>query len=379
MPLKILVVMEENSWVNIHIANSLEAMGHNVSRFYFGDSVCEFYGYTRRHEHIEKNKKLVSFAKSLRDKQGLDLIFCYVYDDFLMPKYAKALSDLKVFMVNYNVDMAIQWFRQIRTACYFDIMLCAQPDNMDNLRKYSKKVYYFPMAAQSVTSLSSNVEKIHDVTFLGTALPYRRYALSQLAKSSVPLSIYGKYWDSTQPNVYIRNIPRLLNDMRYYAWPRFRAEGLAYLWQIFLKRLRSDKSKVIDNHIPMTMIKGSVSNGDLLTIFQRSKINIGLTRYAIDDPNKVGHCQMRLRDFEVPMTGGFYLVEKSSGYDQAFIDGKEVVTWQTIPELVEKINYYLKHDDEREAIAAAGQKRAMQDHTWAARFNTLFLELGLNA
>ena len=36
---------------------------------------------------------------------GLDLIFCYVYDDFLLPEYAKLLEQLDVPMVNYNVDM----------------------------------------------------------------------------------------------------------------------------------------------------------------------------------------------------------------------------------------------------------------------------------
>lgn|SRR3990167_924177 len=378
MTLKILVVAENNSWMNPHIVNSMEAMGHRVNRFYYGDYVGEFYGHARRHEQIAKNKMLVNLAKSLQDENGLDLIFCYVYDDFLMPQYAKALSDLHIPMVNYNVDMPGQWFRQTRTASYFDLMLCAQLDHIMDLKKYSKKVLYFPMAALSKSPNSSNnIEKINNIAFLGTATPYRRYVFSHLAKQLHDFSIYGKYWNELQSDAIIRHISRTFKDIRYYGWPRYRAEGVSRLWKIFLERLSIRKNKILDDYIPSQLLKGKLSDDDLLTVFQRSKINIGVTRCENDNPHQIGRCQMKLRDFEVPMAGGFYLVEKAPGYDQLFVDGKEVVTWQTLDELSEKIDYYLKHDDEREAIALAGQKRAMRDHTWEARFNTLFLELGL--
>lgn len=87
---------------------------------------------------IEKNHALLTIAKKLQDTSGLDLIFCYVYDDFLLPKYAKALSCLNVHMVNYNVDMQSHWIRQIRIAPYFDIMLCAERRNMEHLACYAK-------------------------------------------------------------------------------------------------------------------------------------------------------------------------------------------------------------------------------------------------
>lgn len=370
--------MEKNCWMDVHIAHGLELMGHAISRFYFGEYLCEFYEHKRRPEQIKKNIELVNAAKTLRDTVGLDLIFCFVYDDFLMPKYAKILSNLNVCMVNYNVDMPSQWYRQIRTACYFDLILCGQPDNIECMRQYSKKVLYFPMAANSLQrDAFAASEKIHDVSFIGTAFPYRQHVLSELSKSSIRLSIYGKYWDGSHPNVYYRSMQKTLSDIQYYAWPRLRAEGLSSLFKVMFNRLLSDDKNKFDFYIPPEIIRGKTSDRDLPILFYRSKINIGLTRYALNDPYCIGRCQMKLRDFEVPMAGGFYLVEKAPGYDREFLDGKEVVTWQTLPDLSEKIHYYLKHDDEREAIALAGQKRAMRDHTWTVRFNTLFSELAL--
>ncbi len=46
-------------------------------------------------------------------------------------------------------------------------------------------------------------------------------------------------------------------------------------------------------------------------------------------------------------------------------------------ELVEKASYYLAHEDERERIRRAGMERARRDHTWQARFQQVFAEIGL--
>ena len=53
MSLNILVVIEKNSWVDFHIAESLEQLGHTVHRFYFGEYVSEFYGVSRRSERLK--------------------------------------------------------------------------------------------------------------------------------------------------------------------------------------------------------------------------------------------------------------------------------------------------------------------------------------
>src|SRR3990167_2413980 len=129
--------------------------------------------------------------------------------------------------------------------------------------------------------------------------------------------------------------------MFHYSWARFKAEEFNSLWKAFLNRFYFNHKAKCAPLIPQKIIKGELPNNELSTLFYRSKINIGFTRYAGSDPNVPGLCQMKLRDFEVPMSGGFYLVEKSPGYDQAFIDNEEVVMWQTLPELVEKIHHYL--------------------------------------
>ena len=52
-------------------------------------------------------------------------------------------------------------------------------------------------------------------------------------------------------------------------------------------------------------------------------------------------------------------------------------SWRTVGELIEKIRYYLGHESERAAIAAAGQRRALREHLWTHRFSELFAKLDI--
>lgn len=374
--LKILVVIEKNSWIDTHISESLEEMGHHVYRFYYGDFISEFYGKKRRYEQIEKNKQLLLQAKNLLQSHELDLIFCYVYDDFLLPEYAHALAKLDVPLVNYNVDMACQWYRQIRTAKYFSCILCGQPDNIKNMTKYASKVLYFPMAGHKsllMEDISSNFIPSAPVTFLGTPTDYRVQMLSMLATNSVPLSIYGKYWKIKKTAEMIRSAEKTIHDIWYYGFARLKGEGIASLYNALKRRL--NKNTTTHSYVPNQIIQKFLPNNAIQSLFQQSKINLGFTRISGDDPYKKGGYQMRLRDFEVPLAGGFYLVEKAPGYEDFFALDKEVVTWSHPNELLEKISYYLEHEEERKSIAKAGKKRALAQHTWEHRFSMLFKEL----
>jgi spore maturation protein CgeB len=49
----------------------------------------------------------------------------------------------------------------------------------------------------------------------------------------------------------------------------------------------------------------------------------------------------------------------------------EVVTYRSGDECVEKTRYLLAHDSERRAIAAAGHRRTLRDHTYFQRIKTM--------
>lgn len=379
--MKILFVSESASWADAHLAVSLEALGHHVERFFYGEAVGEFYGSARAYERAGANRRLYELARRLTHQGCLDLIFCYVYDDFLLPSTASALARLDVPMVNLNVDMTNQWYRQSRTARYFTRILCAQRIHMVSLRRFGANVMYFPMAGRSVapptdSGESSSLKPAAPVTFVGTPMPYRTALLSGLAHADVPLAVYGKFWLDERVATADRSAEKLLRDLRHYAWARLRCEGFRGLLEPLRQRL--PHRRVSSASLPRSALHGFVPGVALPAFFRDSAINLGFTRMVGDHPERPGTNQVKLRDFEVPLAGGFYLVEEAPEYDELFRPGAEVETWSTPGELLDKIRYYLANESERKAIADAGRRRALAEHTWAHRFQMLFNELGLS-
>jgi spore maturation protein CgeB len=82
--------------------------------------------------------------------------------------------------------------------------------------------------------------------------------------------------------------------------------------------------------------------------------------------------QIKGRNFEVPGCGSLLLTDAVPRLDEYYCIDKEVVCFRSSKELTEKIRYYLSHDDEREAIAAAGYARTLKEHTYERRFIDIF-------
>lgn len=75
-----------------------------------------------------------------------------------------------------------------------------------------------------------------------------------------------------------------------------------------------------------------------------------------------------MRIFEGTACGALVLTDSiANGLDQLFEIGREIVVYQDDADLLDKIAYYLAHDDEREQIARAGQQRTVKEHLYTHR------------
>jgi spore maturation protein CgeB len=77
------------------------------------------------------------------------------------------------------------------------------------------------------------------------------------------------------------------------------------------------------------------------------------------------------RTFEIAACGGFQLVDRRSGLADFFRIGEEVACFEDLEELRGKIAHYLAHPEEREAVAERGRLRALRDHTYERRMETM--------
>ncbi len=78
-----------------------------------------------------------------------------------------------------------------------------------------------------------------------------------------------------------------------------------------------------------------------------------------------------MRLFEGTGVGTCLLTDWKENLSDLFEPDVEVVTYRSSDECVEKVNYLLEHPDERIAIACAGQKKTLSDHTTSQRMAKL--------
>ncbi len=154
---------------------------------------------------------------------------------------------------------------------------------------------------------------------------------------------------------------------------------------------------------------GRLSEGEMIRLFSESKVNLGINAPSVDyslkslgkiffrrSVNRIvqdfSHfpqnlhswlsgkktSQIKARIFEIPACGGFLMTGYADDLEKYYALGKEIIVYENIPDLVEKVRYYLGHDEERERIARAGYERTIREHTYEKRFREIFKTIGLH-
>jgi len=96
---------------------------------------------------------------------------------------------------------------------------------------------------------------------------------------------------------------------------------------------------------------------DMYSVLARS----GITFHKGHDVE--GSCSSALRLYEASGVGSMVLANAVAQMPNTLVPGKECVTYDSIDDCVEKVRYLLDHEEERKAIARAGQMRTLRDHT----------------
>lgn len=113
--------------------------------------------------------------------------------------------------------------------------------------------------------------------------------------------------------------------------------------------------------VPNLVNCGQVPYGEeMYKVFQTSKININSTLRCIQTG-------INLRTMDILSAGGFCLTNYQEELTSYFTIGKELDIYESELDLLEKIAYYLEHEEERQEIARNGKKRIQESHTYSMR------------
>lgn len=110
---------------------------------------------------------------------------------------------------------------------------------------------------------------------------------------------------------------------------------------------------------------------EYIKIFNATDININLHSSSERDGVDPYGDFINPRVFELASSGAFQLADRRTLLPELFEEDKEIVLFSSLKEMKEKINYYLAHPEERNEIAQAGRKRALNEHTYAHRLKSM--------
>lgn len=279
--------------------------------------------------------------------------------------------------------------------CYFSVF-----DRKDYARCKERKtphIIYQPLSVErdfmtamhaNMDSGSGNPQYQHDICFIGGLYDNNFYDEFMINAPSVLqdyfISIFEEAafkWDGID-RIYGKTSPEILEYMRK-AVPGFQFvnffevedteifEG-AYLIRKIANIERIGILNLLAESYRVTFYTNSKTAKDVLSgveicppinptkeafeVFYRSKINLNIALKGIERGTP-------LRVINICAAGGFALTNYCPETAELFEEDKELVMFKSPEELIEKADYYLTHEAEREAIARAGYEKVLRCYT----------------
>ncbi|MCL4552959.1 MAG: glycosyltransferase, partial [Candidatus Marsarchaeota archaeon] len=212
----------------------------------------------------------------------------------------------------------------------------------------------------------------YEVTFVGQPHGNRRQIIQALLDAGIKVQAWGSGWESGR--VSQDEMIRIFNQSRINL------------------NLANASVPVEDSVTPRrSTVRGRVSRAlEVIPLGRRAKklgrsllSSAGNSSPATSDAtwaSNFGHQyseQIKGRNFEVPGCGGFMLTGRADNLEDYYELGEEVVCFDDMRDLIEKVRYHLEHEEERAAIAKAGYERTLRDHTYVRRFRQVFQQMGV--
>lgn len=376
---RVLLIICDTSWMHSHIVASWRTTGATVAVENFGSTMGRGWDAAGEREHRERNARWRKAASDMMAGGGLDLVFLVALDDVLEDETLIHFRKLGAKLVLYHVDMLSQWYRAIRISRFMDLICVASADHVAFFRKRGIRTMQFGFGAIPPAPDEIDRESIpyDGVLYMGSPWPYRQLVLHRIARAGLPLRIYGNNWQATAPWPSTSGAGRKrAHDLRSYLLPRLREEGLPGLGRMVRRVIDRNQSVVHLDEFPAGVIRGRYETGQFGPLVRGAAINLGFTQMDID-PRREYPRQIRLRDFEIPAAGGFYLAQSCPELSLYYDIGREIAVWDRLEDVVDCIRHYLTRPQQRADIAEAGRRRVLSNHTWLHRFAAMAAELGM--
>ncbi len=295
---------------------------------------------------------LLAQLEAAHRERPVDMFFSYFYAADITAVTIEKIRQAGIVTVNWYCNGSYQFHLVSDIAPAYDYCLVPEKFRLADYRRLGATPIYCQEAANPNVYRPYDLPFEFDVTFVGQKYGDRPAYIHHLLRQGLDVRVWGPRWQQDS-----------------LAIPLWRKAGSR------LKRFLRGSEPLFPPRIPAEICGPPLSDEALIQMYSRSRINLGFSNVA---DTTTGIKQVRLRDFEVPMSGGFYMVETMPELAEFFVYDQEIVGYTGKKDLADKAAYYLAHPDEREQIRRAGWERARKDHTWHKRFLDSFAQMDLD-
>lgn len=382
--------------IDIFFANKdmLEAFENYVDEEGNKLDVCR-YAYDYEEKNQRNDPVFEADLKKALDKEAPDFVFSFIF----LPVVSKVCNKEGVIYVSWTYDnpMNLIYSYQVINKC--NIVCLFDSKQYEDFRNGGiETVEYLPLAA-SVKRLDAMIPDDEtskrfdaDVSFVGSLYTERVQYYDEIAPKVDPYTL--GYIDGiirAQLQVDGMNFieqcltPKIVEDIQkasnLYPFPDS-AETLEFL---FANYILDRRATILERKEILTMIgekyplklytysknedfrpKGVENMGpvtyfeEMPYVFKCSRINLNITLRSIQRA-------IPLRVYDILGAGGFLLTNYQVDMFRHFVPDEDFVYYEDRKDLMNKIEYYLAHDDERVAIAQNAHEKIAAEHTFDVR------------
>jgi len=376
------------------IREAFKQLGHEVVEYVYDDK-CE----PTDAAAIEKVQKQL-------DEKHSDVVFSFNY----FPVLAICCKNLGVPYVSWIYDSPYVRIYHYSVAFPTNhIFVFDSAVALEFQQAGIQTVQYMPMAA-NVDRLSKMTDYAmfektrwknqHEIAFIGSLYTEKHQFYERMTGISDYTRGYLEGLMQSQKMVYgynfvqenLKNRPDIMEDMRKFlplTPGNDSVETLEYLFAQYVvnRKLTAIERKEIltkvsekfglDLYTPDQTLKlqgctnhGSVDYYDMAPyVFKQAKINLNISLRSIING-------IPLRAFDVMGAGGFLMTNFQTDFMNHFVEGEDYVYFESQKDLMDKLAYYLAHEEERKQIALNGLQKIREEHTFVHRVEEMLSYLG---
>lgn len=346
-----------------------------------------------REARAKTTEQILGEVRSAHRRKPVDLFLSYFYNAHFEPSAFDELRRCGIPSVNFYCNSIYQFDLVEAVAAKVDFAWHAEKDARSSYLSVGANPVWVQMGADPVVYCPlPGIPREPKACFVGQRYGDRDRWVASLMRAGVPVEIYGAGWSDNagageESNADAKGSPpisfgrkrKVPGSWQSYLGAARRNVAVAGFPHGVLRSVRQlNYRRETCTLTPLIASRARGRATELRTVFAQHEVCLNFSNVWSDgQPGSQLIPHVRLRDFEAPMCRTCYLTGHTEEITEFYDVGREIDTYRTPEELVDKTKFYLGHADAAEKLRDAGHRRALRDHTWKRRFEELFQKLGL--